>query len=150
MSVPFYPFHSLPFKLLNKGMNFPFLPLKLPFKRREEYSKIILFIPFYSIPFSPPKQGRKAFLVTKGREEIFLLFISNFNLNFCLSSFFKSSFIYRSSEPWPALKSNFGCEKLTLVILSLEDTIHFSWIVTFCYVMQVLLCRSFLSFLFLP
>ena len=76
------------------------------------------------------RKGRKAFLVTKGREERFLLSISNFSLNFCLSSFFKSSFIYRSSEPWPALKSNSGCEKLTLVILSMEDTIHFSWIVT--------------------
>ena len=57
MSVPSYQFHSLPLKLSNKGMDFPFLPLKLPNKRREEYSKIILFIPFHSIPFPPPKRG---------------------------------------------------------------------------------------------
>jgi len=47
MSVPSYPFRSLLLKLLNKGMRFPFPPLKLPNKRREEYSKIILFILFY-------------------------------------------------------------------------------------------------------
>ena len=57
MSVPSYPFHSLPFKLPNKGMSFPFPPLKLPNKGRGEYYKIILFIPFYSIPFPPPKRG---------------------------------------------------------------------------------------------
>ena len=38
-------------------MNFPFLPLKLLNKRREEYSKIILFISFHAIPFPPPKRG---------------------------------------------------------------------------------------------
>ena len=43
MSVPSYPFHSLPLKLPNKGI--------------EEYSKIILFIHFLSIPFSSPKWG---------------------------------------------------------------------------------------------
>ena len=59
MSVPSYPFHFLPLKLLNKGMSFPFPPLKLPNKGREEYSKIILFIPFYSIPFPPLKRGLK-------------------------------------------------------------------------------------------
>ena len=57
MSVPSNSFHPLPLKLPNKGMNFPFPPLKLPNKGREEYSKIILFIPFPSIPFPPPKQG---------------------------------------------------------------------------------------------
>ena len=71
MSVPSYPFHSLPLKLQNKrmnflfsslklpnkGMDFPFPPLKLPNKRMKEYSKIILFIPFHSIPFPPPKRG---------------------------------------------------------------------------------------------
>ena len=31
--------------------------LKLPNKRMEEYSKIILFIPFHSIPFPPSKEG---------------------------------------------------------------------------------------------
>ena len=35
MSVPSYSFHSLPLKSPNKG--------------REEYSKIILFIPFHSL-----------------------------------------------------------------------------------------------------
>ena len=55
MSVPSYSFHSLPLKLSNKGMDFLFPLLKLPNKGREEYSKIILFIPFYSIPFPPPK-----------------------------------------------------------------------------------------------
>ena len=49
MSVPSYPFHSLPLKLPNKGMSFPFPPLKLPNKGREEYFKIILFIPFHSL-----------------------------------------------------------------------------------------------------
>ena len=56
MSVPSYLFYSLSLKLPNKGMDFPFPPLKLPNKRREEYSKIILFIPFHSIPFPPPKR----------------------------------------------------------------------------------------------
>ena len=57
MSVPSYPFHSLPLKLSNKGMSFPFPSLKLPNKGREEYSKIILFIYFHSILFPPPKRG---------------------------------------------------------------------------------------------
>ena len=57
MSVFFYLFNSLPLKVLNKRMNFPFPPLKLPNKGREEYSKIILFIHFYFIPFSPPKRS---------------------------------------------------------------------------------------------
>ena len=59
MSVPSYPFHSLPLKLPNKRMNFPFPPLKLPKKGREEYSKIIIFIHFHSILFPPPKRGLK-------------------------------------------------------------------------------------------
>ena len=50
MSVPSYLFHSLLVKLLNKGMGFTFPPLKLPNKGREEYSKMIRFIPFHSIP----------------------------------------------------------------------------------------------------
>ena len=58
MSVSYYPFHSQPIKLLNKGMDFSFLPLKLPNKEREEYSKIILFIPFPS-----PKRGLKDWVV---------------------------------------------------------------------------------------
>ena len=49
MGVPSYSFHSLSLKLPNKGIDFPFPPLKLPNKRREEYSKIIIFIPFHSI-----------------------------------------------------------------------------------------------------
>ena len=63
MSVPSYSFHFLPLKLPNKGMSFPFSPLKLinkgmsfplsPLKllnkEMEEYYKIILSIPFYSI-----------------------------------------------------------------------------------------------------
>ena len=49
MSVTSYTFHSLPLKLPNKGMVFPFLPLKPQNKRREEYFKIILFIPFHSL-----------------------------------------------------------------------------------------------------
>ena len=57
MSIPSYPFNSLPLKLSSKEMNFLFPPLKLANKGREEYSKIILFIPFPSIPFPPPKQG---------------------------------------------------------------------------------------------
>jgi len=57
MNVPFFPFHSLPFKLPKKGIDFPSPPLKLPNKGREKYYKIILFIHFHSIPFSPPKRG---------------------------------------------------------------------------------------------
>ena len=57
MSVPSYPFHSLLLKLPNKGICLTFPPLKLPNKGREEYSKIILFIPFHSISFPPPKRS---------------------------------------------------------------------------------------------
>ena len=56
-----YPFHSLLLKLPNKWMDFPFSPLKLPNKGIEEYSKMILFIPFHSIPFPPLKWGLKEF-----------------------------------------------------------------------------------------
>ena len=59
MRVPFYPLHSLPFKLPNKGMGFPFPLLKLPNKGMEEYSKMIIFIHFHFIPFLPPKQSLK-------------------------------------------------------------------------------------------
>ena len=55
MSVLSYPFHSLPLKLPNKGINFQVPPLKLSNKYIKEYSKIILFIPFCSISFPPPK-----------------------------------------------------------------------------------------------
>ena len=55
MSVHSYPFHSLPLKLLNKKIDFLFSSLKLSNKRMEEYSKMILFIHFHSIPFPPPK-----------------------------------------------------------------------------------------------
>ena len=71
MSVPSYPFHSLSLKLPNKGMDFPFPPLKLPNKRREEYSKIILFIPFHSIPFSPSKRSLRKFSLSIGAHLIF-------------------------------------------------------------------------------
>ena len=60
MSVLYYSFHSLPLKLPNKGMDFSFSPLKLPNKVREEYSKIILFIPFYSIQFPSSKRELRA------------------------------------------------------------------------------------------
>ena len=56
MSGPSYSFHSLLLKLPNKGMSFPFPPLKLPNMGREEYSKIILIIHFHSISFPPPKR----------------------------------------------------------------------------------------------
>ena len=55
MSVPSYSFNSLPLKLPNKEIGFPFPPLKLPNKGMEDYSKMILFISFNSIPFPPPK-----------------------------------------------------------------------------------------------
>ena len=55
MSVSSYLFHSLPFKLLNKRINFPFPLLKLSNKRREEYSKSILFIHLHSILFPSSK-----------------------------------------------------------------------------------------------
>ena len=50
------PFHSFPLKLPNKGMSFPFPPLKLSNKKKEEYSKII---PFHFILFPSPKRGLK-------------------------------------------------------------------------------------------
>ena len=52
MIVLFYSFHFLLLKLPNKRMSFPFPPLKLPNNRREEYSKIIFFIPFNFFIFS--------------------------------------------------------------------------------------------------
>ena len=57
MSIPNYPFYSLPLKFPNKRMKNPFPPLKLSNKRMRKYFKIILFILFYSILFPPPKQG---------------------------------------------------------------------------------------------
>ena len=68
MTVLFYLFHSLSLKLPNNIMNFAFPPLKLPNKGREEYSKIIFFIPFYFISFSPPKRGLKVILVRRKRK----------------------------------------------------------------------------------
>ena len=62
MSVLFYSFYSLPLKLPNKEMGFPFPPLKLSNKGMEEYSKIIIFIPFNSIPFPPPKRGLNLYI----------------------------------------------------------------------------------------
>ena len=59
MSVPSYLFYFLTLKLPNKGMDFPFSPLKLPNKGIEEYSKMILFILFHSIPFPLPKRGKE-------------------------------------------------------------------------------------------
>ena len=47
------------FKVPNKGIDFPFPPLKLQNKGRDEYSKIILFISFHSIPSPPSIQGLK-------------------------------------------------------------------------------------------
>ena len=48
--------YSLPLKLPNNEMSFPFFPLKLSNKGKKEYSKIILFISFYFILFPPPKR----------------------------------------------------------------------------------------------
>ena len=62
MSVLSYPFHSLLLKLPNKRMKFPFPPLKLSNKEREEYSKIILFIHFHPILFTPSKRSLKIIL----------------------------------------------------------------------------------------
>ena len=59
MSIPFYPFYTLPLKLSNKGIYFTFPPLKLLNKEIKKYYKIILFIPFHSIPFPYPKQELK-------------------------------------------------------------------------------------------
>ena len=49
MNVSFYLFHSLPFKISNKGMDFLFLLLKFPNKGMNGYSKIIFFIHFLSL-----------------------------------------------------------------------------------------------------
>ena len=63
MSISSYSFHSLSLKLPNKGMSFLFPSLKLPNKGREEYSKIILFIPFHSIHSSQKKKKKEVFYV---------------------------------------------------------------------------------------
>ena len=62
MSILSYSFYSLPLKLPNKEIDFLFPLLKLPNKGREEYSKIILFIPFHSISIPPPKRGLIRFI----------------------------------------------------------------------------------------
>ena len=62
MSVLSYPFYSLLLKLPNKRMKFPFPPLKLSNKEREEYSKIILFIHFHPILFTSSKRSLKIIL----------------------------------------------------------------------------------------
>ena len=55
MSVPSYLFHSFSLKLPNKEIDFSIFPLKLSNKKREKYSKIIIFIHFYyNISFHPP------------------------------------------------------------------------------------------------
>ena len=82
MRVPSYPFNSLLLKLPNKGIDFLFPPLKLPNKGREEYSKMIIFIHFHSIPFSPPKRSLNEFLIqnliTKFFKKVFLFsFMAN-------------------------------------------------------------------------
>jgi len=47
-------------------MDFPFPPLKLPNKRREEYSNNILFFPFHSIPFPPSKRSLRFLKISSG------------------------------------------------------------------------------------
>ena len=70
MSVPSYQFHSLILKLQNKGMSFSFPPLKLPNKRKEEYSKIFLWgqkvleVSAHSISSPRPTLRRKKCLGT--------------------------------------------------------------------------------------
>ena len=49
MSILPYLFHYLSLKLSNNGIDFSFHPLKLPNKKIEVYSKIILFISFISL-----------------------------------------------------------------------------------------------------
>ena len=71
MSIHSYSFHYLPLNLQNKeipkkGIDFPLSLLKLSNKRRKKYYKIILFIQFHSIPFSPPKQWLKETKTTEG------------------------------------------------------------------------------------
>jgi hypothetical protein len=67
MSVPFYPFHSIPLKLLNKGMIFPFLPLihvpSYSIFQIGERKKKNLKISYY---FPPPKGSvRKSHIIVK-------------------------------------------------------------------------------------
>ena len=52
-------------------MNFSFSLLKLPNKEREEYSKIIIFIIFHSIPFPSPKQGLTEKQVKTRKEKVY-------------------------------------------------------------------------------
>ena len=97
MSIPSYPFHSLPFKLPNKRMDFPFPPLKLSNKRMEEYSKIILFISFHSILFPPPKRGLNVFTLNElsisrimlNAKKYLSFFDSNILINYLLFKKFK-------------------------------------------------------------
>ena len=67
MSVPSYPFHSLSLKLPDKRIDFPFPLLKLSNKGREEYSKMILFIHFHSIPF-PPLKWKLSLILIQSRD----------------------------------------------------------------------------------
>ena len=71
MSVSSYSFNSLLLKLPNKGINFPFPPLKLQNKEMEEYSKIIFLIHFHSILF-PPKRGQSKSAILDYRWEALL------------------------------------------------------------------------------
>ena len=68
-----YPFHSLPLKLLNKGM--------------KEYSKMILFILFHSILFPPPKQILRFQVLRMLRDKICFdcrdVYISNNGVALC-------------------------------------------------------------------
>ena len=54
-----------------------FLPLKLPNKGREEYSKIILFIHFHSIQFPSSKQGLRALVSGVVKLRIYYFLASN-------------------------------------------------------------------------
>ena len=116
MSVPSYPFHSLPLKLLNKEIDFPFSPLKLPNKGMEEYSKIILFIPFHFIPFPPPKRGLSFTL------SLFLFPIQNIShrtISFFLIS--SSSFV---KVPWPTAHHRLPLTASTFVVVFLHSSLQ--------------------------
>ena len=135
MNVPSSPFHSLLLKLSNKGMSFLFPPLKLSNKGMEEYFKIILFILFHSITFSPSKRSlRVPINQTHNTKHFYYTFffcvISQAKSFFFLISFFfqfcckKYLYYYLRARFSPCLGSSFFLLKnvSTSLCLSTDKT----------------------------
>ena len=125
MSVPSSPFHYLLLKLSNKGMSFPFPPLKLPNKGMKEYFKIILFILFHSITFPPSKRSLKVPINqthnTKHFYYTFFVCVISQAKSFFFNFFFffqfcckKYLYYYLRARVSPCLGSTFFCSKMPL------------------------------------